>query len=129
MSKTLSQRSVAELSELFDEFAINFPESEEAPTKKELLFELKQAGITNAVIQQWEAKTDTEDELDVDEALVTGDVVVHMSRRNRLFSWRKYRFTEETRFLPMPKADALQLIQDYEGFRIASREDIKRYFR
>ena len=129
MSKTLSQRSVAELTELFDEFAINFPDSGETATKKELLSELAEAGITNAVIKQWEAKEDTDDELDVDEALVTGDVVVHMSRRNRLFSWRKYRFTEDTRFLPMPKADALQLIQDYEGFRIASREDIKRYFR
>ena len=130
MSKTLSQRSVAELTQLFDEFAINFPDSEEAPTKKELLSELAEAGITNSVIKEWESKAESADELNVDEEeLVTGDVVVQMNRNNSLFSWKKYRFTTETRFLPMPREDAFELIQEYDGFRIASREEIKRYFR
>lgn len=131
-SKPLSQRNESELIALFLEFDIQPPDPEET-TVKELRSILAEHGIDNKAIRDWESKQ--ENQLDIKEYDGTepteqpsGDVVVVMQRNNPVFEWGKYKFTREAKYIPMPKDDAMNLIQKYDGFRIATREEIKRHY-
>lgn len=128
MTKQLSARTVGELRDIFSEYDIDLP-GNGAPTKKELLQELSEKGITNKTLRDWDNKTTADTEPMNEEEIETGHVVVFMNRNNPYFSWEGYQFSSIKRFLPMPKDDALRLIQTYEGFRIASGEEIKRYYK
>lgn len=131
MDKPLSKMNLDDLKEVFEFFGIDLPS--ESPTRNELLTELKRLDITNKKIQEYYGKQ--ENKLDVDEykdsdsqVANDGDVVVAMTRKNAVFVWKDYHFGGKYRFLPMPKSDALELIQAYDGFHIATREEIKRYY-
>lgn len=128
MNKPLSKKNLDELKQVFEDFDIDYPSLD--PTRAELLEELKRLDITNKKIQSFYSKTESNLE-DVDKFgpdQDDNDVVVCMTRRNPVFVWKHYSFGGEVRFLPMPKEDALELIQRYSGFHIATREEIKRYY-
>ncbi|QLF83306.1 hypothetical protein SEA_NICEHOUSE_62 [Rhodococcus phage NiceHouse] len=128
--KSLSQRNVDEIKQVFTEFGIDIPDE---ATKKELLVELGRLGIDNKKLKEFESKK--ENKLDVKEYAdqenpeVEGDVVVCMKRNNTVFSWGTYRFTSTHKFVPMPKDEALKLIQAYPGFHIATRKEIQSYYK
>lgn len=131
-TKSLSQRNEGELIEVFLQFDIQPPDPTET-TVKELRSILEEHGITNKVLRDWENKQ--ENKLDIKEydgrepsAQPDGDVVVVMQRNNPIFVWGKYKFSREAKYIPMPKDEAMELIQKYDGFRIATREEIKRHY-
>lgn len=128
--KALSQRSLPELKQVFEEFNIPLPAD---PTKKELLADLKQYGIDNKKIKAFEDKKENKLEINEsdakDQPAVEGDVVVAMTRKNPEFGWRTYKFSRTRPFAPMSKDEAIELIQEYDGFHIATREEIKRYYK
>lgn len=131
--KPLSSRTVDEIYEVYEMFDIPVPgEDDERVTRKELLLGLSAAGITNKSLRSFEQK-ETEEEQSDEEVSETetesGDVVVCMTRRNPYFVWRKYQFGKGRRFMPMTKDEALELIQTFDGFHIASREEIRRSFK
>lgn len=138
MNKPLSQRRVEEVRQVFEDHDIPLPQTDDKdgiPNKKELLAELARHGITNKTLKQFEDKP--ENKLDIEESkdasdkatVPTGDVVVCMTRRNPLYIWREYRFTSAKRFIPMSKEHADELIKSDDGFHIATREEIKRYYK
>jgi len=128
--KALSSRSVAEVKKVFEEFQIPVPDE---ANKKELLLELGRHGIDNRKLKAYEEKK--ENKLDVKEyedqenPVVEGDVVVCMTRTNPVFVWKDYRFSGTRKFVPMPKDDAIELIQAYSGFHIANRKEIQSYYK
>ena len=138
--KPLSQRKVAEVLAVYERHGIPLPETDDGdkPTQKELVAHLNTLGINNKTNKEWELKhlttVDLDDEPGEDapqqsEPEDDDMVVVMMTRRNPIFTWREYTFSPKKPFVPMPKKDALDLVQKYDGFHVAKREEIKRYYK
>lgn len=129
--KSLSQRDLNELLEIFREFGLDLPS--ETPTKQELKVALKQHGITNNDIKNWESKKDYEpnekayENMAVDQ--VTGDVIVAMDRKNAWFEYKQYKFSSERKFVPMSAEDAETLLASWTGFHKATKEEIRSYYK
>lgn len=129
--KSLSQLDRTELIEFFDEFNLELPEGDK-PTIKSLRAKLAWYGVDNDTYKQWKDKHDFEpaEEKYEDIAVntVTGDLVIKMDRKNAIFTWGKYKFTNTHPYVPMKKEDAERLLAKKTGFHKATREEIQRYY-
>ena len=130
-SKSLSQRNEKELLEIFASFDIPAPDPKDT-TVEDLRTILKEKGIDNKALRAWEDKQDNK--LDIEEydgknpEDTKGDVIVGMRRKNAFFEYRGHKFTRDRPYVPMSQEDAYALIQRYDGFYQASREEVKRYY-
>jgi hypothetical protein len=133
------------LRQVAEEFAVDW--SNEDPTKKEMIEDLKEEGVTWEMYKQ--AFPDEEEQPEVEEAEVEEEteepkaekptaaekftekeerVLVRMMRGNAKYQIRGYTFTREHPFMSVQRADADFLIREAGGFRIASPDEVESYY-
>jgi len=128
------------LRQVAEEFGVDF--TEEDPTKNQMIKDLDEEGITWKMYQ--EAFPDPEDEPEVEEKpeapvketkteaaaefKPASKVLVKMTRANGTYEVRGLRFTKAHPFLPVSPEDANYLVEDLEGFKIASPREVEEYY-
>lgn len=125
MYKPLRQRKKEELVELCEGFAIDIPE--DYKTNDQLRELLKENDITDKKLRVLEAdipKPTVDDQIEA----LPDDVVVFMYRQNASFSFSGKVFTQEKPYVVLKKHDAKDLISNYDGFRVANRDEVVRFY-
>lgn len=133
--KKLRYMKKDELLEVYKQFDIPLPDPDEdgkLPTNDVLLDDLEVIyDITDDKIKAWEEKKDAE--LNKEEPVLPledddGNIVICMDRDNLSFGYGKYRFTKASRYQVVDAETAKALLNDYEGFHRATREELKLVF-
>lgn len=128
--KPLASRNKEELIDLHDRLNLTLPEADRngRVTRKDLLLSLQQQGVDNRKIKLLETKEKTEAVPTNNLVSPNGMSVVCMDRPNASFAFKRYKFTQEKKYVVMPLSDADELISQNTGFRKASGEEVRRYY-
>jgi len=127
------------LRQVAEEFGVDF--TEEDPTKNQMIKDLEEEGVTWKMYQ--EAFPEPEDEPEVEEEKPeapvakteaaaefkpASKVLVKMTRANGTYEVRGLKFTKAHPFLPVSADDANYLVEELEGFKIASPREAEEYY-
>lgn len=133
--KKLRYMNKDELLDVFKEFDIPLPDADEdgkLPTNDELRDDLQVVyDITDDKIKAWEEKKDAE--LRKDEPVLPledddGNIIICMDRDNLSFGYGKYTFSKSYRYQVVDAETARVLLNEYDGFHRATREELKLVF-
>lgn len=136
--KNINQMNKKELYALYEQFDLLPPEPEDGEkiTNNDLRADLAEVyGITNESLAEFERKKDVPLEKDAEGDYSgyvedeSGRILIYMDRSNSSYGVGKYVFTQAQRYLPVDKETAKELLNNHEGFRQVSREEVKRVFR
>lgn len=127
--KPLNSRKSEELVELFERFNLTLPEPDVKGkvTRPRLIAALKEAGIDNKRLIEFEKK-EQEESVKASNTF-NGMAVVCMDRQNASFQFRRYKFTQDKKYVLMPETDASELISTVAGFRLASVQEVEGFYR
>ena len=121
------------LRQVAEDFAV---ELEEDATKAEIIAALSEDGVTWDMYKEaYPEVTELPDKED-DEEVVDGPkfaasaptVLLKMERANGTYQVRGYRFTREHPYLPVKEDDANYILENIDGFKIASPRDAQEYY-
>jgi hypothetical protein len=136
--KNINQMNKKELMGLYEQFDLLPPDADEGEkiTNNDLREDLAETyGITNESLAEYERKKDVplEEGAEGDYSQFvedeSGRVLIYMDRSNSSYGVGKYVFTQAQRYLPVDKETAKEILDNHEGFRQVSREEVKRVFR
>lgn len=122
------------LIQVAEDFAV---ELEEDPTKAEIIAALSEDGVTWDMYKEAYPEVtelpDKEDEKDDDKegpkfAASVQTVLLKMERANGTYQIRGYRFTREHPYLPVKEDDANYILENIDGFKIASPREAQEYY-
>lgn len=121
------------LRQVAEDFAV---ELEEDATKAEIIAALSEDGVTWDMYKEaYPEVTELPDKED-DEEVVDGPkfaasvptVLLKMERANGTYQVRGYRFTREHPYLPVKEDDANYILENIDGFKIASPREAQEYY-
>jgi hypothetical protein len=133
VANTLSDYTKAELTAYAEEFGV---EVKAGMTKDAIVAAFDEDGVTVELIQAFHSteEDETEDEV-VDAPVVveaapvdTAPVLLKMTRTNRTYEVRGYRFTKEHPYALVDEDDADFLIETVGGFAMATPKEAREYY-
>lgn len=130
------------LRQVGEDFAVDFPED---ATKKEMIAALAEEGVTWDMYKQAFPSEDDQDDADekpvADEkddeepkdakakySASTKKVLLKMNRTNGTYEVRGHKFTKAHPFLPVSEEDANYILDNIEGFKIATPREAEEYY-
>jgi hypothetical protein len=121
------------LRQVAEDFAV---ELEEDATKAEIIAALSEDGVTWDMykeaypeVTELPDKEDDEDTVDGPKfAASVQTVLLKMERANGTYQVRGYRFTREHPYLPVKEDDANYILENIDGFKIASPREAQEYY-
>lgn len=121
---SLQQLKKEELQKLAHKFEVQIDEN---TTKPELLTLLQEANITYSTYKKFfiDSEEVTEEESN---SFDTKPCLLKMERQNGSFEAFGKRFTKEHPYVVMSEEDAQDIIDSFEGFRLASPGEAKAYY-
>lgn len=109
-------------------------EYEESDKKADLLRRLDEDGVTWEMYKASELyKSDDEEEIAPEEPKAAApapekNTLVKMNRANPTFEVRGYRFTRQHPFVPTTEDDADWIVENVDGFAIASPKEVREFY-
>ena len=122
------------LLQVAEDFAVDVDKDN---TKAEIIAALEQDGVTWAMYKQaYPSELDQPDAENNDEpegasaefTPTAKTVLMKMTRGNGTFQIRGYKFTREHPFLPVKEDDANYILENVEGFKIASPKEAEDFY-
>lgn len=95
--------------------------------KEDIIFKLSESGKT---FNQWKKFNEegSEKTAGPDEIQFASNLLLKMNRRNPTFVVYGYRFTNEHPYQVVPADDAQRIMDEFEGFAIATPSEMKSYY-
>lgn len=123
----------ARLREVAEEFAVDI---EDDATKNEIIRALGTDGVTWEMYQKTFPETETEQPkvettpspAPVEKKVASSQVLMKMTRGNPTYQIRGYTFTRRHPFVLVSSEDANYIIDNVDGFRIASPREAEEYY-
>lgn len=97
----------------------------EADTRKEIIVKLQESGKTFAMYKRF---TDPEEENEPGPVEFSQTLLLKMERQNPSFEVFGYKFTRTHPYQVMPQEDAQKIMDTYEGFTIATPDEVKSFY-
>lgn len=121
---------VDELRQIADDFAVDIDPKE---NKAAVIAKLVENGVTWEYYQKSlgaEIEVETPEPVfnKPSEASVEDRVLIRMTRANPTFEIRGARFTKDNPYALVRERDADFIVENYEGFRIASPREVKEFY-
>lgn len=101
---------------------------DESQTKPEIEASIKLAGVSWAAYKKFEAEQESETEKSEASFFTDSRVLLKMERQNPVFEAYGYTFTKDNPFVLMNSNAAQDIIDAYEGFRIATPAEAKSFY-
>ncbi|QNN98298.1 hypothetical protein SEA_LILMARTIN_48 [Streptomyces phage LilMartin] len=131
---SFEKMKVDELRTVADDFAVDIDPKD---NKQVVISKLVESGVTWDYYQKQLGEAEEAEPVVVaskpsfDEPAVTEDevpVLIRMTRANPTFEIRGARFTRDNPYAIVKERDADFIIENYEGFRIASPREVKEFY-
>lgn len=128
------------LVQVAEDFAVDLPED---ATKEDIIDRLNEDGVTWSMYKEAypseedqddagpkgdPEKDDEQEPKDVDFKKSVNKVLLKMTRANGTFEVRGHRFTSAHPFLPVSEDDANYILENVDGFKIASPREADEYY-
>lgn len=127
----LKDLKVAELREVAREFGVDESESK---TKKDLVLQMAEEGVTEEMYQSFVEAEKSEIEIDPDRVAAAtptekeDELLLRMTRANPTYEILGYRFTKDHPYVAVPVSDAQTILDTEEGFMQATPREIGEYY-
>lgn len=132
---SLEDLTKKELLELGDQFGV---ELKPQMSKENIVTELQENGVTFDFVKKNKELVDQENELDADleveeppkkKLTRENSILMLMTRKNPTFEVLGYRFTKEHPFAVVSEDDADEIMSLWEGFRPATPNEVREYYK
>lgn len=121
--KKIANMRKDEIIDLFIKYNLEVPDE---ATKKELIVELSKNNIDDEFLETMGDDVSPVSDGDVEPILSESQVPVKMNRKNRLFAYGKYQWTQEKPLILVPLNVAYEIINKFDGFKILEASEVER---
>jgi hypothetical protein len=97
----------------------------EEDTKKEIINKIQENGKTYAMYKKFEEPSDETANSSIE---FNSTILLKMSRQNPSFEAYGYKFTRSHPYQVMPQEDAQTIMDTYDGFVIATPDEVKSFY-
>jgi hypothetical protein len=127
---SFDKMKVDELRQIADDFAVDIDAKD---NKAVILAKLGESGVTwdyyqNSLGEAVEQPEPSQPTVKPSAASVEDRVLIRMTRANPTFEIRGARFTKDNPYALVAERDADFIVENYEGFRIASPREVKEFY-